>query len=71
RRLGRAIRTPRHRLVEWKPFGAPDSAAEYELYDYEEDPLETVNLAAQRPEVVARLKAYLDRQPEPRPPVRR
>lgn len=71
RRLGRAVRTPRYRLVQWKPFGAPDSEAEYELYDYQADPWETVNLAADHPELVARLKVYLDRQPEPRPPVRR
>ena len=39
-RLGRAVRTSRYRLVEWKPFGSDDDP-EYELYDYQEDPLET------------------------------
>lgn len=63
--LGRAIRTERYRLVEWKEFGAPTVTAEYELYDYEEDPLETRNLAAERPEVVAELMAILSQYPEP------
>jgi iduronate 2-sulfatase len=68
-RMGRAIRTARHRLVEWKRPGAPAGTAEYELYDYEADPLETRNLAATQPEVVARLRAILDRHPEARPPI--
>lgn len=68
RRLGRAIRTARYRLVEWKEFGAAVDTAEYELYDYEEDPLETRNLAADRPQVVVELSAILARYPEPKPP---
>lgn len=64
RLLGRAIRTQRYRLVEWKEAGAPANTAEYELYDYFEDPLETVNLAADRPELVARMAAILARHPE-------
>ncbi len=67
KRLGRAIRTERYRMVEWKPIGAPASDAEYELYDYETDPLETQNIAADRPEVLAKLKAILARHPEAKP----
>ncbi len=67
--LGRAIRTERYRLVEWKEAGAPASSAEYELYDYAADPLEKQNLAQQQPEVVAQLKARLDRHPEALPPI--
>lgn len=67
-KLGRAIRTERHRLVEWKPAGAPPETAELELYDYEADPLETKNLAAAQPEVVAQLRAILARHPEALPP---
>lgn len=63
RRIGQTVRTARYRLVEWKSRRAP---AEYELYDYQEDPGETVNLAADRPEVVAELKALLDALPEPK-----
>ena len=69
-RLGRAVRTARYRLVEWKPIGAPAESAELELYDYQTDPDETQNLADQQPEVVAQLRAILAKQPEARPQVR-
>ncbi len=62
--IGRAIRTERHRLVEWKRPGAPSAQAEIELYDYQVDPLERRNLAAEQPEVVARLRETLARHPE-------
>ncbi len=68
-RLGRAIRTERHRLVEWKRAGASTDTAEFELYDYEADPLETKNLAAEQPEIVAQLRAILARYPEAQPPL--
>jgi len=67
--LGRAVRTARYRLVEWKKIGTPADTADLELYNYQTDPLETKNLAATQPEVVARLRALLDRHPEPRLPV--
>jgi iduronate 2-sulfatase len=66
--LGRAIRTERHRFVEWRPWRDPDATPDLELYDYVADPGETVNLAAQQPEVVARLRAMLARHPEAKPP---
>jgi iduronate 2-sulfatase len=66
-RLGRAIRTARHRLVEWKKPGDPGAAAELELYDYQADPLEQRNLALEQPEVVAGLRAILARHPEALP----
>ena len=61
-KLGRAIRTPRYRLVEWKPFGS-DRDPEYELYDYQEDPLETENLATSQSEVVKELAGLLSQHP--------
>ena len=64
-KLGRAIRTERYRLVEWKKIGESSEQAEYELYDYEADPLETENLAKKHPEVVERLKAILAKYPAP------
>lgn len=67
--IGRAVRTERHRLVEWKAPGAPADTAEFELYDYQADPLETRNLAAAQPEVVARLRALLTRHPEAKPQI--
>ena len=69
--LGRAVRTERYRMVEWKKFGAPTETAEYELYDYQDDPLETKNLAGKRSEVMARLKAMLASHPEPKPRAKR
>jgi iduronate 2-sulfatase len=68
--LGRAIRTARHRMVEWKAPGAETSTAEYELYDYEKDPQETQNLAASQPEILASLKAILATHPEAKPQIR-
>lgn len=68
--VGRAVRTERHRLVEWKKPGADPSTAELELYDYVADPLETKNQAAALPEVAARLRSFLATQPEALPQVR-
>ena len=67
--IGRAVRTAQHRLVEWKAPGAPAATAEYELYDYAADPLETRNLAASQPAVLASLRRILDAQPEAKPQV--
>jgi len=68
-RIGRAVRTARYRLVEWKKPGAPADTAVLELYDYQTDPEETKNLAAEQPAVVAQLRAMLARQPEAKPQV--
>jgi len=65
--LGRAVRTERFRLVEWKKPGGPDSNAIFELYDYLADPEETANLAARKPEIVAELRVLLARQSQPKP----
>ena len=78
--LGRAVRTERYRLVEWKKPGAPSNTAEFELYDYKKDPQETMNLAAKEPKLVKKLHALITALPEakpqistpgPRPPVDR
>ena len=53
------------------PAGAefnPADTAEFELYDYEQDPRETKNLAASQPAAVAQLRALLARHPEAIPP---
>ncbi|HVW00105.1 MAG TPA: sulfatase/phosphatase domain-containing protein, partial [Planctomycetaceae bacterium] len=65
-RLGRAIRTERYRMVEWKEIGKAAATAEYELYDYQTDPHETRNLASEQTQVLDELKAILARQPEAR-----
>jgi iduronate 2-sulfatase len=68
--LGRAIRTERYRMVEWKkPGDAPDTAV-FELYDYETDPLETKNLAETQPKVLEQLRAILARHPEAKPQIK-
>lgn len=60
------------RTSEWKCIWVPDDPRiPTELYHLKEDPLETKNLSAERPEVAAGLKAYLkhlqsdDRPQEP------
>jgi iduronate 2-sulfatase len=67
--MGRAVRTARYRLVEWKKPGEPADTAVFELYDYQADPTETRNLAAEQPAIVAQLRAILARQPEAKPQV--
>jgi iduronate 2-sulfatase len=67
--IGRAVRNATHRLVEWKRPGAEPNTAILELYDYERDPLETKNIAADEPETVAELRAILAAQPEAKPPL--
>lgn len=62
--MGRAIRTERYRLVEWKRPGADPATAEIELYDYADGLVEEVNIAAAKPEVVAELRNILAGYPE-------
>jgi iduronate 2-sulfatase len=66
RLMGRSIRTQRYRMIEWKETGQSASKAEYELYDYKEDPRETRNIAAHRPEALEILQSILARHPEAR-----
>ncbi|WP_395751690.1 sulfatase-like hydrolase/transferase [Prosthecobacter sp.] len=67
--IGRAIRTQRHRLVEWKKPGAAPETAVLELYDYEADPAETKNLAMEQPAIVKVLRQFLAKHPEARPQI--
>ena len=73
RKLGRAIRTERFRMVEWRGIGRDAVDAEFELYDYQSDPLETQNLAETHPDVLNRLRNILNGYPPPvpRPPRKR
>ncbi len=65
RRLGRAIRTERYRLVEWRNPGESPNKAEYELYDYSKGQVETVNIAGEQTALVKKLAAKLAVYPEP------
>ncbi|MHA3771232.1 sulfatase-like hydrolase/transferase [Verrucomicrobiota bacterium sgz303538] len=68
-KIGRAVRTARYRFVEWKKPGDPAESADLELYDYEADPLEKKNLAAEQPQVVSYMRAILASQPEAKPQI--
>ena len=53
-------------MIEWSFFndaGTAASATDYELYDYQEDPLESQNIADSNPTVLAELKATLRTHP--------
>jgi iduronate 2-sulfatase len=65
--LGRAIRDERYRFVEWKKPGDAPETAEFELYDYVSDPLESANLASKLPAVVASFRSILAKHPEAKP----
>ena len=67
-KLGRALRTDRYRLVEWKKPGEPASAATLELYDYKVDPLETSNIALTQPELAFSLQAHFAGMKEAKKP---
>ncbi|MEZ6111712.1 MAG: sulfatase [Pirellulaceae bacterium] len=67
-KLGRAIRTERYRLVEWRRWQDPSDTPVYELYDYDQDHFETANLAQRKPEIVADLKETLAKYPPPKAP---
>ncbi|MCG8528647.1 MAG: sulfatase [Opitutales bacterium] len=71
KKIGRAIRTERYRMVEWVEMQEENVPNFYELYDYQEDPLETKNLAEERPEVIRQHLAILATHPEAKPQVKR
>lgn len=59
--MGYAIRTDRYHLVAWKDVKHPHAKPVFvELYDHEEDPTETRNIAEQHPDLVTGLLAELD-----------
>ena len=51
--MGYAMRTDRYRLVVWQDVRSPDSdPVDVELYDHQNDPPETLNIAAVQPALV-------------------
>jgi iduronate 2-sulfatase len=71
KKLGRAIRTQRYRLVEWKNHSGSKAEVEYELYDYKIDPWETQNHHAAKPRIAEKLKKILSKHPSPKTRSRR
>lgn len=63
-RMGRAIRTERYRMVEWKRPGEAPETADIELYDYEAEKPESKNLVTSDPATVAKLREILAKHPE-------
>lgn len=58
--MGYTIRDPRYRYIEWRDTRDPNADALYqELYDHQEDPHETVNIAHSQSKEVARLSGKL------------
>ena len=56
--MGYAMRADRYRLVIWKDTSHPGADPIFvELYDHQEDPAETVNVAEKHPKLVANLLA--------------
>jgi iduronate 2-sulfatase len=62
-KLGVALRDARYRMVQWQSFEG--KVYHHELYDYQTDPLETVNLAAQLPDVMKTFQNFIDSHPLP------
>ena len=54
----KTLRTSRYRIVRWT--NAKGKVVQTELYDHQADPVETTNIAKDRPEAVTRLLAQLD-----------
>ena len=71
KKLGRAVRTQRYRLVEWKNHSDSKAEVEYELYDYKTDPWETQNHHAAKPRIAEKLKKILSKHPSPKTRSRR
>ncbi len=61
----RSLRTARWRMIVHP--GREDAPPQVELFDNDNDPDETRNLAANHPEIVAGLLSQLDRVPQPSP----
>ncbi|TWU62709.1 Arylsulfatase [Crateriforma conspicua] len=59
--MGYAMRTDRYRLVAWKDRRDAEATPIFvELYDHQDDPSETVNIAPQNPQLVDQLLKQLD-----------
>ena len=54
--MGYTMRTDRYRIVAWRDYRKPKAEPLFiELFDHKTDPAETQNIAAEKPEIVAKL----------------
>lgn len=61
--MGEAIRTERYRMVRWTNMKDPKDVL-FELHDYDEDPQETINIAAKNKKKVEELTEILESYPK-------
>ena len=65
--MGYSIRTPTHRMIEWRDFATGEIKAR-ELYDHQQDHSETVNIIdAAAPELIAEISTLLTATHPPKP----
>lgn len=62
--LGEAIRNERYRMVRWTKINDAEAEELYELYDYQEDPTELVNIAYKNETMIKALLETLNQYPE-------
>ena len=56
RLMGYSMRTQEYRFIVWKDYTQKDSEPVFiELYNHKTDPSETINIAKENPELVAKL----------------
>ena len=65
--IGEAIRNKRYRIIRWSHL-KEEKERVYELYDYDNDPQERVNIANKNQEVVNKMSELLERYPAPKSP---
>ena len=63
--LGEAIRNKRYRMIRWTHLKEKNNTV-YELYDYENDPQERINIAKKNQDVINRMSKILEHYPEPK-----
>ena len=63
--LGEAIRNKRYRMIRWTHLKEKNNTV-YELYDYENDPHERINIAKKNQDVINRMSKILEHYPEPK-----
>lgn len=66
--LGEAIRTKQYRMIRWTPIRNQKKEVLYELYDYDNDPMETKNIAKENPKMVSKMTQILKQYPKAKKP---